>query len=115
MSDWKIYHNPKCTKSRQTLELLRVRGIEPDIVEYLSNPPTKESLRALMKMLDGPARTLVRVKDDLYRELQFDLDSDATIAENLARHPELLERPIVVHAGQAVIGRPPENIEVLFR
>lgn len=110
MSEWKIYHNPKCSKSRDTLKLLRENGIEPEVVEYLKNPPTREELKKMIEIFEGPAHLLVRTTEDLYRELKFDLSSENEIVENLARHPALLERPFVVTPTAATLGRPPENV-----
>lgn len=114
MSDWIIYHNPNCTKSRQTLARLEERGIKPKIVEYLKTPPTESELQQIVQALDGDVTTLVRTKEDTYQELKFSLDSTDSIVKNLAAHPSLLERPIVLHKGRAIIGRPPENIEKFF-
>lgn len=114
MSQWKIYHNPQCSKSREALALLQARGVEPVIVEYLKTPPTAEELRGLIQMLGVLPSDLVRTKEDLFQELNFDLSSQDAVVENLAKHPKLLERPIVVHGKRAAIGRPVQNIEKLF-
>ncbi len=107
-----IYHNPRCSKSRQTLRLLRERGIEPKIVEYLKTPPDEATLARLLKQLGISARELVRVGESLYRELRLDEDppDDERMLRLLAEHPKLIERPIVATARAAVIGRPPENV-----
>ena len=114
MSQWKIYHNPKCSKSREALALLQARGVEPVVVEYLKEPPTAREIRELIKNLGGLTPALVRTKEDLYQELGFDVNSADVVVENLVKHPKLLERPIVVKDHVAVIGRPVENIEKLF-
>jgi len=107
-----IYHNPRCSKSRQTLELLRERGIEPMIVEYLKTPPTATELDAILKQLDLEPRALMRKSEAVYREAGLDnqaLDRTTLIAAMVA-NPVLIERPIVLANGKAAIGRPPENV-----
>ncbi|MFG6654664.1 arsenate reductase (glutaredoxin) [Scandinavium sp. M-37] len=108
-----IYHNPRCSKSRETLALLNENGVEPEVVLYLDTPPTAETLKKLLKMLGmNSARELMRQKEDLYKELNLAdsaLSEDALIAAMVA-HPKLIERPIVVKDGQARIGRPPEQV-----
>ena len=107
-----IYHNPRCSKSRQTLALLRERGLEPEIVLYLESPPSEAGLEELLDMLGMPARDLMRRKEAPYRELGLD-DPSLTRAElvaAMASHPVLIERPIVVSGTRAAIGRPPEKV-----
>ncbi len=111
-----IYHNPRCSKSRQTLALLTERGIEPDIVEYLHTPPSPATLKSLLAMLGLAPRELMRQKEAAYTEAGLsnpDLTDDQLI-QAMTAHPILIERPIVVQGDRAVIGRPPENIEQLF-
>lgn len=107
-----IYHNPRCSKSRQTLQLLRDQGTEPDIVEYLTDPPNEAILREMIEMLGIKPIDLVRKKEAEFKELgladQTD-DDDALIAAMVAC-PKLIERPIVVEGKQARIGRPPELV-----
>ena len=108
----RLYHNPRCSKSRGALELLHQRGLQPAIVAYLESPPDAAQLRELLALLDLPARALLRSGEDEYRTLGLDdtsLDESALIAAMLA-HPRLIERPIFVHRGRAVIGRPPERV-----
>ena len=110
--DVEIYHNPKCSKSRATLQLLRDRGIEPDIIEYLKVPPDKRELELLLEWLGIGIRDLMRKKEPVYRELGLDdpeLDDDALI-EAMVENPILMERPIVVANGKAALGRPPEKV-----
>lgn len=107
-----IYHNPRCSKSRQSLQLLRDKGVEPRIVEYLREPPDKATLKSLLKKLKLSARDLLRRGEAPYKELGL---ADANKSEDeliaaIADHPILLERPIVVKGDKAVIGRPPENV-----
>jgi arsenate reductase len=107
-----IYHNSRCSKSRQTLELLRSRNIDVEIVDYLSSPPDAGELRRILRLLGIRPRALLRSKEDLYRTLGLDdptLGDDALI-QAMVDHPRLIERPIVIIGDKAVIGRPPENI-----
>ncbi len=107
-----IYHNPRCTKSRQTLELLQSRGIEPEIIEYLKTPPGKNKLKEILKMLGLEPRDLMRKNEDEYKKAKLDnpkLSKDDLI-EAMVKHPILIERPIVVANGKAAIGRPPEKV-----
>ncbi|HEX4881187.1 MAG TPA: arsenate reductase (glutaredoxin) [Porticoccaceae bacterium] len=107
-----IYHNPRCSKSRQTLELLRERGIEPAIVLYLETPPDAATLKELLRKLGMGARQLLRTGEPEHAEAGLDdpgLDEDAIIAA-MVRHPRLIERPIVIAGARAALGRPPENV-----
>lgn len=106
-----IYHNPRCAKSRETLALLKARGIEPVVVEYLKEPPAKEEIKAIIKMLGEEAEAIVRTKEPAYKHSGLSGKSSADeIAEAIAKEPILLERPIVVSGKKAAIGRPPENV-----
>lgn len=107
-----IYHNPRCSKSRQTLALLQEKSIKPEIVEYLKTPPDKATLRKILSMLDLAPRELMRRNEAAYRERGLDADGidDDTLLEAMIDEPILIERPIVVADGKAAIGRPPENI-----
>ena len=108
----KIYHNPRCSKSRQTLALLREQGVEPEIVEYLKTPPSAEELRGILEMLGIGPRDLMRRKEAEYKAsgaANPDLDDDRLI-ELMVAHPKLIERPIVIRDGRAAIGRPPERV-----
>ncbi len=108
----KIYHNPRCSKSRQTLALLREQSIEPEIVEYLKNPPSAETLTALLSQLGLEARQLMRRGEAVYKELKLNdtaLSDDALIAA-MVENPILIERPIVTSGSKAALGRPPEAI-----
>ncbi|QNM96857.1 arsenate reductase (glutaredoxin) [Chitinimonas koreensis] len=112
-----IYHNPRCSKSRETLALLAERGVEPEVVLYLDAPPDAATLETLLAQLgfDDP-RQLMRTKEAEYAELGLDdpqLGRAALLAA-MAAHPRLIERPIVVKDGRAVLGRPPENVLGLF-
>jgi arsenate reductase len=108
----RLFHNPRCSKSRGALELLRERGIEPEILPYLERPPSVAELRDLVRRLGVPARTLLRTGEAEYDELGLAdpaLDDDALLTAMHA-HPRLIERPIFVHGDRAVIGRPPERV-----
>lgn len=110
--DIKIYHNPRCSKSRQTLALLQEQGIEPVVLEYLNTPPTKDELINLLKKLKISAQELVRTGESIYKDLNLDNSevSDDQIIELLIANPILIQRPIVINGDKAAIGRPPENV-----
>lgn len=107
-----IWHNPRCSKSRQTLKLLEERGIEPEVRRYLDDPPPVEELERVLGLLGIGPRDLMRRKEDAYRD--NGLDDDALSREALVRamheHPVLIERPVVLAGGRAALGRPPENV-----
>ena len=107
-----IYHNPKCSKSRQALNLLQTHGIDPSVVEYLKTPPTPEELKRILGLLDMQPRDLIRKKEAEYRQAALDNPdlSDDELIEAMVRFPKLIERPIVVTATRAVLGRPPEKV-----
>ena len=109
----KIYHNPRCSKSRETLELVKSKGVEPEAVLYLETPPDAQTLRQLLNLLNmASARELMRQKEDLYRSLNLSnsqLTEDELI-QAMVDNPKLIERPIVVAHGKARIGRPPEAV-----
>lgn len=108
-----IYHNPRCSKSRETLSLLKDNGVEPEVVLYLETPPDAAALQNLLNMLGmKSARELMRQKEDLYKELNLANSalSEADLIDAMLANPKLIERPIVVKNGQARIGRPPESV-----
>lgn len=107
-----IYHNPRCSKSRQTLALLKERGIEPEVVRYLDDPPSTDTLRGLLRQLGLTPRQLLRRKEAAYRELGLDDPelSDDVLIDAMVSHPALIERPIVVTGKGAALGRPPEAV-----
>lgn len=110
-----IYHNPRCTKSRETLALLNARGIEPKVIEYLKTPPTAKELKAIVAKLGIKPEALVRKGEDVYKEkFASKTLTDSQWIEALAANPILIERPIVVHGDKAAIGRPPENVEKIL-
>ncbi len=107
-----LYHNPKCSKSRQTLELLENRKIQPTIIEYLKNPPTAETLKQLLSQLGMAPRELMRHNEDEYAECKLDNPSlsEDELIDAMIKNPILIQRPIVQHNGKAAIGRPPEQV-----
>ena len=112
MSDISIYHNPRCSKSRQTLQLLQEKGIEPDVVLYLENAPDVATVKSLLNMLNLSPRELMRKGEAEYKDnnLSNESLSDDELIAAIAEYPRLLERPIVVTNGKAAIGRPPESV-----
>ena len=115
MSEFIIYHNPNCTKSRATLALLQRRGIEPKVIEYLKAPPTVDDLEAIVAKLGIKAEQLVRKGEDVYKAKYAGKTlTDQQWIEAMIKDPVLIERPIVVSGPHAVIGRPPENVEALL-
>lgn len=109
-----IYHNPACSKSRKTLELIENKGISPNIVEYLRTPPDGESVLRLASLLGVSVKQILRPAEADYAALTAtaDIDDDAALAAGLCRFPKALQRPIVVDedSGRAIVGRPPENV-----
>jgi arsenate reductase (glutaredoxin) len=108
----KIYHNPRCTKSRQTLQLLKDRGIEPEVIEYLKTPPSAAELADILDKLGIEPRALMRKQEAEYKANGLDnsaLDKQALI-NGMVANPILIERPIVLANGKAAVGRPPENV-----
>ena len=111
MSTITIYHNPRCSKSRQTLALLEENGVQPEVVEYLRDPLDGDTLRDVLGKLGCSAHDIVRTKEAEYTEAGLSAESsEESVMEALQRYPKLLERPIVVRGTKAVIGRPPENV-----
>ena len=111
-----IFHNPKCSKSRQTMELLEEHGISPIIIEYLISPPTAEQLKEILALLGIAPRKLMRKKESVYAEcgLSNPSLSDSDLIDFMVKHPILIERPIVLANGKAAIGRPPaQALEIL--
>ena len=112
MSNVTIYHNPRCSKSRQTLSLLTDQGVEPTIVEYLDTPPDAATLKKIIKMLGIRPIDLIRTKESPFKELNLaaKADDDDALIEAMVANPILIERPIVVAGNQARLGRPPEDV-----
>ena len=106
-----IYHNPRCSKSRQALALLEERGIEPQIIRYLDTPPSAEELKTILEKLGVDPRDMMRIKEAPYKELNLkEVDDDNALIDAMAGNPVLIERPIVVNGDKAAIGRPPEAV-----
>lgn len=108
-----LFHNPRCSKSRQVLKLLQEQGQSPDIHEYLKQPPTPKELRAILDKLGMPANALIRSKDKKIKELNlgpFDKMSEDELVQLMSEHPQLIQRPILIHGNRARLGRPPEAV-----
>jgi len=107
-----IYHNPRCSKSRQTLALLEDRGLSPEIILYLDNPPDRKTLKDLLGKLGISARQLLRKGEDAYRENNLADESltETQLIDAMVANPKLIERPIVINGSRAALGRPPENV-----
>ncbi len=111
MAEFRIYHNPRCSKSRQTLVLLQERGVEPEVVLYLEAPPDRAELESLFAKLGKGPHEVVRRGEDEYKSAGLDkTSSDDAVMDAMLAHPRLIERPIVVRGDRAVLGRPPENV-----
>ncbi|WP_150300594.1 arsenate reductase (glutaredoxin) [Pseudomonas profundi] len=112
----RIYHNPRCSKSRQALELLEKQGVEAEVIRYLETPPDNATLSELLSKLNMSARELMRKGEDVYKELNLD-DSDlseAQLVQAMVDYPKLIERPIVVKGETVIVARPPERVLELF-
>jgi arsenate reductase (glutaredoxin) len=115
MKTFTIFHNPKCTKSRQTLALLQEHGVEPQIIEYLKTPPTAAELKSILVKLGMKPEQLVRKGEDVYKANYAGKTlTDAQWIDAMVKHPILIERPVVVSGNRAVLGRPPENVKPLL-
>ena len=107
-----IYHNPRCSKSRETLQIIADNQVDVEIIEYLDEPPSAEELKRIIGMLGVTARDLLRTTEPVYREAELDDEGldDEEIIDAIVEYPELLQRPIVVAGGKAIIGRPPSRV-----
>lgn len=103
-----IYHNPRCSKSRETLEILRKRGKEPVIIEYLKTPLNLEQLNKLRAYF--ALEDFIRTNEPVFKELGLSMDNELEVLQAVIKEPILLQRPIVTYKGKAIIGRPPENV-----
>lgn len=112
MQKIQIWHNPRCSKSRQALALLDESGVEKDVVKYLEENPDKETIKKLLKMLGfTSARELMRTKEAIYKELGLKDETDEEkLIEAMVTHPKLIERPIIIKGDKAIIARPPEKV-----
>ena len=116
MKNVTIWHNPRCSKSRNAVALLEEQGVEIEIVKYLDTPPNKEELVEMLKMLGIGARELMRTKEAIYKELELkDVTDEDSLIDAMVENPKLIERPIVIKDGKAAIGRPIENIVELIK
>ena len=111
----KIYHNPRCQKSRSALKMIENSGKEYEVVKYLENPPSESELRQILTYLNLKPENLIRKNESIWKEnYKNKLLSDEDLIQIMLSHPKLIERPIVVKGNQAVIGRPPENVESIL-
>ncbi len=111
MSDIQIWHNPRCSKSRQAMEILEENGVEAEVVKYLDAELDEAMIKSLLLKLDIDAIDLMRTKEDKFKELKLDqVGDEGVLIRAMVRFPKLIERPIVIKGNQAVIGRPPEKI-----
>jgi arsenate reductase (glutaredoxin) len=111
----KIYHNPRCRKSRETLGIIEEAKKSPEIIEYLKNPPSEKELKSILKMLGISAQDLIRKGETVFKEKYKGKDfAEDKWIKIMTENPILIERPIVVHGGKAVLGRPPENVKNLL-
>src|SRR5690606_30268027 len=112
-----LYHNPRCSKSRQALQLLQEQGVEPELRKYLDEPLDLDELKQLLSQLNMTPRQLMRTGEEIYRELDLaniELD-DAQLLDALVQHPRLIERPILSDGKKALVGRPPEQVLQLLK
>ncbi|MDG2000448.1 MAG: arsenate reductase (glutaredoxin) [Alphaproteobacteria bacterium] len=109
-----IFHNPRCSKSRETLNIIIENNIKHNITLYLENPLSAEEIRIIIKKLDTTANNIIRKNEDIYRKLNLKDADEETLIKKISENPILLERPIVVKGNRAIIGRPPENVKILF-
>lgn len=111
----KIYHNPRCRKSRETLEIIRNHGVEPEIIEYLTHPLTAEELKAIIEVMQIKPLEIIRQNEPEFKDnFKGKVLTDAEWIDAMIQYPKLMERPIVVKDGQAIVGRPPANVEKLL-
>lgn len=116
MSTIQIYHNPRCSKSRQALQILQSHDHDIEIIEYLKTPPSVDELATILKKLDITPRELLRKTEKQFKELSLSNPAltDAELLEAMVAHPKLIERPIVINGNRACIGRPPESVEAIL-
>jgi len=111
MSTIKIFHNPRCSKSRKTLEILQQQGQEPEIIKYLDTPPSEDEIRKILSLLDLQPRELMRKNEAEYKQyFKNDSLSNTDLIALMHKYPKVIERPIVLAKNKAVIGRPPESV-----
>ena len=111
MSDIKIWHNPRCSKSRAAIEILESNDCEAEVINYLETTPTKDEITTALTMLGMNPRDLMRTKEDIYKELNLkDEDDYDKLVDAMVQNPKLIERPVIFKGNQAIIGRPTESI-----
>lgn len=111
MQEIKIWHNPKCSKSREAMEILQEKKCDAEVIKYLEESPSEEQIKEILKMLGIAPRELMRTKEEIYKELNLkEQQSDDALISAMAKHPKLIERPIIIKAKRAIIGRPTERI-----
>ena len=107
----KIYHNSRCRKSRETLQIIQQRGLNPDIIQYLNDPPNKEELKNILEILNYKPIELVRTNEEVWkRNFKNKTLSENDVINAMIDYPKLIERPIIINKNKAVVGRPPENV-----
>ena len=113
----RIFHNPRCSKSRQTMQLIESSGFVPEVIEYLKQPPTYDDLAEVLDLLGMEPRELMRIQETPYKENNLDDPglSREELINAMVENPILIERPIVIHDGKAIIGRPPEKVRDILR
>lgn len=111
---FKIYHNPRCSKSRETLKILTDKGVEVEVKEYLKETLSLDELETIYRKLGLPLDAMVRTKEDIFPSLNLNMSDSKSVFKAILENPILLERPIVLKGEKAVIGRPPENVRVLL-
>ena len=116
MQNIQIWHNPKCSKSRNAMTLLEEKGINADVIKYLETNPSKNQLKEVLKKLNMKASELLRTGEDIYKELNLkDINDEDKLIDIMIEHPILIERPIIIRGDKAVIARPIENLEELIK
>ena len=116
MQNIQIWHNPRCSKSRNALALLEEKGIEADIIKYLEETPNKDELKNVLKLLGISAKELLRVDEDIYKELNLkDISDEELLVEAMVNNAKLIKRTIIIRDNKAVIARPIENLEELLK
>lgn len=111
MSEVTIWHNPRCSKSREALKLLEEKGADVEVFKYLDEEITKEDIKKLLDMIGAKPRDIMRTKEAIYKELGLkDVEDDEKLIEAMVEHHKLIERPIVIKDGKAIIGRPPTKV-----
>jgi len=116
MENVTIWHNPRCSKSRNAVALLEEQGVEAEVVKYLDTPPSRQELIEVLDMLGLSARQLMRTKEEIYKELGIkDINDEDMLISLMLANPKLIERPIVIKDGKAAIGRPIENIVEILK